>query len=255
MLILIWRALCTMHDAYERRAGRVLLRFFALFCSCYVLGVLFLHYSASSVGGRAVSDRKPGILCMQASRPAFLVQAQAEGWNSTSNQLKKGSEGLLTWPTHLQLVIPNICGAGLHAVWCRLHSSSHISFTVLNSTNLLPLVHLWPPNMTNHPTYYHIIIIPIILHITTWLCIYRPEGLLMMKPHDAGSCLIIVTCISLPLYKYNYSLGLRLSRLHMRDFHVHVYMTFACVGRGWEWGYSYTYTYHAQLFETPSHCI
>ena len=46
---------------------RVLLRFFALFCSCYVLGVVFLHYSASTANGRdevATVTKLPAFVAM-----------------------------------------------------------------------------------------------------------------------------------------------------------------------------------------------
>jgi hypothetical protein len=42
-----------MHADRSGVTKGVLLRFFALFCSCYVLGVLFLHYSASTAGGKS----------------------------------------------------------------------------------------------------------------------------------------------------------------------------------------------------------
>ena len=41
-----------MNTAVRGGGGNgVLCRFFALFCTCYVLGVIFLHYSVTTAGG------------------------------------------------------------------------------------------------------------------------------------------------------------------------------------------------------------
>ena len=135
---------------------RVLLHFFALFCSCYALGVLFLHYSAAGV--RKVSpvrgERSYELFVLRltgshrlstqpstAGRGEEPESAQEEAqtpppppglpsYHFSSQQL---AQGALPAPSRQ-------CGKGLLAVQCHLHATPSHSRLVAarNATTFFP---------------------------------------------------------------------------------------------------------------------
>ena len=105
----------TRTAAVCRRGG--LLRFFALFCSCYVLGVLFLHYSASTAGGKSeVTRRRVHEITVKHQFPQGAGLDAAEEASEGKDSVQRPSRVLV------------YCKTGLHMTPCGLfHRVSSIN--------------------------------------------------------------------------------------------------------------------------------
>lgn len=114
---------------------RVLLRFFALFCSCYVLGVVFLHYSASTANGR---DEVATVTKLPAVCGYVVILPQGSGLDALKNTGGRRQDMVdknVEVPSRLLVV----CKTGLVETRCGV-LSSHSSLHSQNSSSITTIV-------------------------------------------------------------------------------------------------------------------
>ena len=140
-----------MHD---RERKRVLLHFFALFCSCYALGVRFRHYSAAGVKKGCLTRGGRGRVATSVCFIGCDRFSTQSGRADREEELESAQEGAQTpppppaLPSHYfssqqDAVLPSpsrLCGKGLLAAQCHLHTTPSRSRLVAarNGTTLFP---------------------------------------------------------------------------------------------------------------------
>ena len=115
---------------------RILLRFFALFCSCYVLGVVFLHYSASTVSGRdeiATVTKLPAVC-------GYVILPQGSGLDALKNSGGRRQDIMVAKNVELPSRLLVVCKTGLVETRCGVLSSHHSSLHSQNSSSITTIV-------------------------------------------------------------------------------------------------------------------